>query len=468
MVAYKSQKLRDPLHGIIPIEASEFENVMWDAIQTLPFQRLRRVKQLGFSEFVYPGATHSRFAHSIGVFHTARRLMKIIKFHLQKQNSFQESLANRALAAALVHDVGHGPFSHAFEEVGRILKLELAHHETVSDKLIRDSELTIALNKLGSGFASDVADIVKGDGEATLYSAVVSSQFDADRLDYMRRDRLMSGSNHGAIDFDWLVDNIEIGTVSTGIDEVSTGTVETFVLGQKAVYAAEAYVLGLFHLYPAVYLHKTTRGVEKIFTNLLRQVVQLAQDGEWKRTGLPHKHPLLNFARKPDSLDCVLALDDTVVWGSLPMLCEATDSRISEFASRLQRRSLYKAIDIREKFREGIGENDSGDTAVTLDKLTASAVIEIEAWNEEQQPNCPTILLDVYKRSPYKQKDLTKGPINQIMIRTAADELVDLGKLSPAVSAIEPFRVCRAYVNKDDDKAIEFLNSVIQNGKAAA
>jgi HD superfamily phosphohydrolase len=154
-----SQRIRDPLHNLIEFDTSrnEFENVLWNVLQTRPFQRLRRVKQLGFSDLVYPGAVHSRFAHSIGVFHTARRLMRVIDRHVPRP---EESKMHQALAAALVHDVGHGPFSHAFESVGKRLNLKMAEHEHVSDTLIRESEIAEQLHSLGSGFAADVADVV--------------------------------------------------------------------------------------------------------------------------------------------------------------------------------------------------------------------------------------------------------------------------------------------------------------------
>lgn len=133
---FAARRIRDPLHNLIEFRANQFENALWGVIQTRPFQRLRRIRQLGFSELVYPGATHSRFAHSAGAFHTARQLMGIIREHLGEAR-YLETLAHQALAAALVHDVGHGPFSHAFEDVGRRLKLKLANHEVVSDLLVR-------------------------------------------------------------------------------------------------------------------------------------------------------------------------------------------------------------------------------------------------------------------------------------------------------------------------------------------
>src|SRR5262245_4469650 len=146
----KQQRIRDPLHDLIEfnVERSQIERVLWSVLQTRPFQRLRRIKQLGFSDFVYPGATHSRLLHSVGVFYTARRLMTVIdKFVPANQKALQ------ALAAALLHDLGHGPFSHAFEKVGERFGLKMAHHEAVSDALIRDSEITPLLcEEMGSGF----------------------------------------------------------------------------------------------------------------------------------------------------------------------------------------------------------------------------------------------------------------------------------------------------------------------------
>ena len=233
----KSQRIRDPLHNLIEFDSEQFEHTLWQVIQTKPFQRLRRIRQLGFSELVFPGATHTRFAHSVGVFHTARTLLAAIEPKMGKRlKSHQREVA---LAASLVHDVGHGMFSHSFEEVGKALNLPMARHETVSEALIRDSEITEAFNaELGSGFANDVADVLSRKGPATLYDTVVSSQFDADRLDYMQRDRLMTGVQSSGIDATWLISNLEIGAVRIVADEQASGTVDTLVVGPKAFRAA--------------------------------------------------------------------------------------------------------------------------------------------------------------------------------------------------------------------------------------
>ena len=202
--APRTQRIRDPVHGLIVFrEDKPLDQLAWRLLDAPEFQRLRRIRQLGVSEFVFPSATHTRFAHSVGVFHTARSLIEIIKREISGIGQiFNPKRAEVAVVAALLHDLGHGPFSHAFEKIGERFNLKMANHEAVSDMLIRDGEVFEELREMGSGFANDVADMVSGSGTPTIYSAVVSSQFDADRLDYMRRDRLMTGSQHAGIDFE--------------------------------------------------------------------------------------------------------------------------------------------------------------------------------------------------------------------------------------------------------------------------
>jgi uncharacterized protein len=454
---FRPQRIRDPLHDVIEFRADEFENALWQALQSRPFQRLRRIKQLGFSDLVYPGASHSRFAHSVGVFHTARRLMRVIDDHLGRQ--FELSKARVALAAALLHDLGHGPFSHAFEQVGQRLGLRLPDHEQVSDLLIRNSEVSEALRALGSGFANDVADLIRSAGPGSIYSAVVSSQFDADRLDYMRRDRLMTGTHTGAIDFEWLIANLEVGSIAEGVDQETAASIDTFVLGPKAIYAAETYVLGLFQLYPTVYFHKATRGAEKLFTELLHRVVRLTMDDSAASTGLPGNHPLVKFGREPERIENILALDDTVVWGSLSLMTEAPDTIVSELAHRLRDRRLYKCVDMLARLVHGIG---AGAKVPELERARASIKEGTADWLSEQSNAGHRILVDDELREAYKTFQESKGPLNQIRIRTAGGDLVDLGEVSKIVAAIEPFRSFRLYHADGDEDAIKYVEQAIQ------
>jgi HD superfamily phosphohydrolase len=460
----RQQRIRDPLHDLIEfnVESSQLENVLWRVIQTRPFQRLRRIKQLGFSDFVYPGATHSRLLHSVGVFHTARRLMRVIEKYLPR-----DTRGAQALAAALVHDLGHGPFSHAFEKIGERFSLKMADHQAVSEILIRDSEVSKELSDLGSGFASDVADMVGGIGAPTIYSAVVSSQFDADRLDYMRRDRLMSGSQHAGIDFEWLMENLEVGEVEYSVGETRLKPVETFVLGRKAIFAAEAYVLGLFQLYPTVYLHKATRGAEKIFTELLSRAITLIKDGAVEKTGLPKTHPLVKFSQSPDQINYALALDDTVIWGALSLMAESDDAWISDFAARLRDRKLYKCIDVRAKIAHD--KSDAAASSAEADIVCAGIRDEIskclDEWSEKSPDKAPRVLIDEVERSPYRMlTEDTKGPLNQINIRTEGDHLVDLAKRSSVVAELETYKAFRVYHADGDEETRKAIIEIVDAG----
>ncbi len=266
----EKQRLRDPIHGLIIFEKNnEIDQLAWKLIQTPEFQRLRRIRQLGVSEFVFPSATHTRFAHSIGVFHNARRLMEIVR---REENKFDDDRERVTLIAALLHDVGHGPFSHTFEGARENLaearnEKAIEKHEKFSAKFIRncDGAIRPILDEVDVTLAEKVADLLEAEDPIDIYHAVVSSSFDADRLDYLVRDRYMTGTGAGSIDSDWLVDNLTKYnlTVSQDDDE-ETRSVPTFVFKLKGRQAAEDFLLARYRLYSQVYLHKTTRGFEKM------------------------------------------------------------------------------------------------------------------------------------------------------------------------------------------------------------
>jgi len=466
-----AKRIRDPLHNLIVFNTDgdgdgdgELDRALWKVMCSQPFQRLRRVKQLGFSEIVYPGASHSRFAHSLGVMETARRLTAIIQEGAGERSRTKEKIA---IIAALVHDVGHGPFSHAFEEVGRRLVLPFASHEKMSDAIIRNGEIAEILGEeLGSGCADDVADMIKGDGRKTLHNAVVSSQFDADRLDYMQRDRLMTGCGRSAVDFPWLLENLLIEEVETGIDDESTGRVPTFVIGPKAIHAAEAYVLDLFQLYPTVYFHKTTRGAEKIFVELLARLVEEVQNSGVKNTGLPARHPLAQLAKRPHNLELILQLDDTIIWGALPQLRDSNDPLICSFAERLQYRKLYKCVDIRTRVHHAINPENKNDQCLVdqVDRCCESILERLEGIEKdgETSGSLPKILTDSTIRSAYRQKSGSQGPIGQINIKTEEGALLDLRQRSEVVASIGDFKVTRAYFDRECGTSKKIIDDSIR------
>jgi HD superfamily phosphohydrolase len=427
--------------------------MLWRVVKSAPFQRLRRVRQLGVSDLVYPGATHSRFIHSLGVFHTARQLMRVVRRFAPDVPS-ERLKSEAAIAAALLHDVGHGPFSHAFEPIGKHFGWKLvAEHEDHSEALIRSTEpgdIGYILNGHADGFADMVAGVVKG-GPASVYRSIVSSQFDADRLDYVRRDRLMCGTHLAAIDFEWLIANLEIGELPTSEGGVRR---QSFVLGPKAIHAAEGFVTGLFQMYPTVYLHKATRGAEKLIQALLRWTAEIATSGDIAGTGLPANHPLIRLFTQGDSLAALADLDDWVVLGALPMLRDCREPLVAEFAQRLMSRRLFKAIDLHPLIEQDL-EGASGPEEERLFRRRQEEITEqINDWVDAPGRR-GRVLLDAAVRKPYKPIE-DEGPMNQIWIRDG-DRLVDLRDRSPAVAATKTFRAFRAYVREEDVEARRFV-----------
>ena len=354
-------------------------------------------------------------------------------------------------------------FSHTFEDVGKELDLPMARHEVVSVVLVRDGEISeVFKNELGSGFANDVADVLARKEPSTLYDSVVSSQFDADRLDYMQRDRLMTGVEGSGIDATWLMSNLEIGTVRIGADEEASGTVDTLVVGPKAFRAAESYVLSLFQLYPNVYYHKTTRGAQKLFSQLMSRVFRLVQRGHKGKVGLSPNHPIRRFAEKPNDIENALALDDAVFWGALQMMADARDPVIQRYAVRLRDRKLPKCIDIRQRLKERVS-SDMGfkEKQAKLSVACKDIVERIRDQAGSRRPDEPHVLIDEPRRKPYKRMQESESPLNQIRIRQGANRFEDMARLSPVVESAETFEACRAYHDEGDIEGRDVIENII-------
>ncbi len=383
----RTQRVRDPVHGLIVFSKSELDQLAWNLLNTPEMQRLRRVKQLGVSELVFPGATHSRFAHSIGVFHTARSLVQIIE--RERPEAEDRGRAEVAVLAALLHDVGHGPFSHTFEDVQKSRGQKKSHEEWSAEFVTNElGAIRPLLDAHQSGLSDEIAELLLAEVPSDIYHAVVSSSFDADRLDYLRRDRMMTGSGAGAIDFDWLLDNLTVADIDMEADGESGEDVSrpSFCLRQKATQAAEAFLLARYQLYTQVYLHKTTRGIEQMVGALLRALANEIRTKNFKGIGLSTNHPLVRFfaAANPTPADC-LALDDTVVWSAIGELKRCSVDMIRDLAERLHGRILYKGLDLEAEFgldsevqrrnRRRIDQKFKGEMNVTVLKDEPKASI---------------------------------------------------------------------------------------------
>lgn len=460
----KPQRVRDPVHNLIEFDGGEFEQTCWKILQTGPMQRLRRVKQLGFSEYVYPGASHTRLSHSIGVFHTARRLSEVVRKSLGEDH-YKKSDAQIAIAAALVHDVGHGPFSHAFEDA--LKKLNIGRkHELRTRSILHTDEVIEACEDFPD-LPDQISDLIEAEFPTNIYASIVSSQMDADRLDYMRRDRMMSGTQQSGIDFDWLMSNLEVRKVPVDQDGKFVKKAHTFVINDKAVVAAEGYIFSLLYLYKNVYFHKTTRGLEKIFTALVFRIAELVRRGNEQAAGLSSTHPLVRFLNDSELVGNFLALDDSVILGSLDAMVLATDSAVSELATRLRDRKIYHCVDVTKRMTAAFGLPKEGDDADAQNARAAEAgrrvalVAEMVAERgllTEMVGNVPAFLDDIAPRSPYKRVDSSRL-FSRIHV-IAGDDLHDLAEMSPAVNALSDYKAYRLYGR--DNAEIQAIEKIIE------
>jgi HD superfamily phosphohydrolase len=338
---------------------------VWRLLNTPEVQRLRRIKQLGVSEFVYPSATHSRFAHSVGVFQNARRLVDLIGREIELgrvAGNFDLERARISVLAALLHDIGHGPFSHAFEEARKAIAERrgatrvIRKHEAFTADMIKSST-----SQIGSILAdakvdpAEVADLVEAETPVDMYHAVISSSFDADRLDYVQRDRYMTGVGTGAIDLEWLMDNVRVAEIDVspaGDNGTDAAYRHSFCLLYKAREAAEDFLLARYRLYTNVYFHKTTRGFEQLVSALFQLIAESVEAGK-VLAGLIADHPLVRFfSTDGETIENYKALDDFVVWGAIHDIGISGTGAAQDIAQRLLERRRLLCLDVQLAFSQ--------------------------------------------------------------------------------------------------------------------
>ena len=441
----KTERIRDPIHGLIVFRAAdEVDQLAWRLVNAREFQRLRNIRQLGFSDFVFPGATHTRFAHCIGVFHTARQLVEAIRREVGSE--FNEERAAVAVLAALLHDVGHGPFSHAFERVGNASGQRRRHEDRTADIVTGDTEIRDALGDL----SDEIAELLKQQDPADIYASVVSSQFDADRLDYLRRDRYMTGTGSAAIDVDWLLDNLRVGPITVqrpgddrSSDDEELVEADGFHLGHKALSAAEEYLLARFHLYRQVYLHKTTRAAECMLTTLLARTAELSRSERSGMTGLPDGHPLLAYFAD-ETLDAYLALDDASVWSGLASMASAQDGEVRNLASSLRRRRLYKCFDVGERARQAGGDSLSRYRKRLQDRRKSAGHDFRKSHLED------SARIGIYGRRRFDEP----GALQKVLVeRKGVGRPEDISEISDVLRGVEERHLYRVYAPDDNAKA---------------
>jgi uncharacterized protein len=242
--------IRDPLWNNIRLDPLSFE-----LIDTPAFQRLRYVRQLGLAFLVYPGATHSRFEHALGTFHLARRTLALFE-ELEEFAAVERDECTLVRAAALLHDIGHYPFSHALEEIGAM------HHEEVARPLICGGEVAEVLRReLGRDAPERIVALIRGESQSPL-QGLISGSIDLDKLDYLRRDAFMCGVSYGEIDVDRLVNALTI-VRDPATDEPRVGMVE------KGLSALEGLLFAKYQMYRNVYWHHAVRSATAMYKRLV-------------------------------------------------------------------------------------------------------------------------------------------------------------------------------------------------------
>jgi hypothetical protein len=336
---------RDPVHNIIRLRTTSDEGrLMVRLIDSFEFQRLRRIKQLGLALYTYQGAEHSRFAHSLGVLHLMTRVLD----RLGEFYTIREEDRAAARAAALLHDVGHGSFSHVMEKVLGF------HHEAWSVEAILSGETEIGsvLRAYSADLPRRVASIIEGKFQPAWMAQLVSSQLDVDRMDYLLRDSLMTGAKYGIYDLEWVVNAL-------AVDEHS----DRIYVTARGLYAVEEYLQARYYMFRQVYFHRTLRSAEAVLRSLLRRALELLEAGE--EVWCAPRTAFEKFLRRsPLTLADHMEMDDSDVLFHVKQWQHARDEVLSDLARRFVGRRLFKAIDLDMPDAERAGFLSSARDAV--------------------------------------------------------------------------------------------------------
>ena len=312
----KLKILNDPIYGFIQIPNS----LIFDIIEHPYFQRLRRISQMGFSNLVYPGANHTRFHHALGCIHLMQKAIRVLRF---KQVEISKDEENGLLIAILLHDIGHGAFSHALEHS----IVDNISHEEISLKFMKklnnefDNKLSLAI------------EIFEGKYHRKFLCQLISSQLDIDRLDYLRRDSFYTGVTEGNISSDRLIAMMNVKN-----DEL--------VIEQKGIYSVEKFLIARRLMYWQVYLHKTGLVAENMLVNVLKRAKELANKGEELFATKPLKYFLYNQINEENFSDETLKmfskLDDYDILSAIKEWIHHPDKVLSLLSEMIINRKLFR------------------------------------------------------------------------------------------------------------------------------
>jgi HD superfamily phosphohydrolase len=364
----KRKIINDPVYGFINITTE----LIYDLIEHPYYQRLRRIKQLGMAELVYPGALHTRFHHALGAMHLMNEALQTLS---SKGHYISEEELESAQIAILLHDIGHGPFSHVLEH----LILNHVPHEQISFLLMNE------LNKQFDGKLTLAIKMFTGEYERAFFHQLISSQLDVDRMDYLNRDSFFTGVREGFIGADRILKMLDV------VDN-------QLVVEQKGIYSIENFLTARRLMYWQVYLHKTSICAETMLTQIIRRARELIKAGEEVFTtesfGLFLKNDVTldEFLSDKAYLKAFTEMDDHDIWACIKVWTKHKDSLLSGISRKLLERKLYKIIISDQPFEEAFLEKIKNDFLAqddinedNLSYFMVEGFISNEAYLSEKQ-----------------------------------------------------------------------------------
>ncbi|HNV30043.1 MAG TPA: HD domain-containing protein [Cyclobacteriaceae bacterium] len=328
----KKKIINDPVYGFISIQS----DLIYDLIQHPYFQRLRYIKQLGLSHLVYPGAQHTRFHHALGAVHLMGRVLKNLQL---KGVVITDQEAEAAQIAILLHDIGHGPLSHALEET----ILQDVKHESLSYLFMKE------LNTQYNGALSLAIQFFRNSYPRKFFHQLISSQLDIDRLDYLTRDSFFTGVMEGTIGVDRIIAMLNVNR-------------DQLVVEEKGIYSIESFLHSRRLMYWQVYLHKTALGAERMLVNIIRRAQYLLKAGEdlhateVLKSFLLNEYQLADFNENPELLDLFGQMDDNDIWGAIKIWRSHSDAILSGLCNRLVQRELFQVVLSTDPIKKSIVE----------------------------------------------------------------------------------------------------------------
>jgi len=368
--------LRDPVHGLITF-SGEVEAIVERLLGARELQRLRRIRALGQASLAFPGAEHSRFAHAVGSAHVMKRYLdrvRTLASDIPAADRIDDDTARIALAAALLHDLGHGPYSHSFEAVIPGWK----EHESWTSAIILDPESDVhaLLSDIDPTAPAAVERLIHGRSPIRHLARAVSGTFDVDRCDYLLRDSHMTGVRYGLLDLDWLLQALRL-YAPPGQQSASLA-----VDGEKGLTAVEGFFLGRLYMYRQVYLHKAVRAAEAVLAALFQRLFDLGPQ--------PGTPPGLERIIRGESIAVpeFHELDDHAIEVALRAYRQGDDPILRDLADRLGARRLFKTMRLRhdapiEKVEAALSD---AVRAQGVDPRYYAHVdrVEIEAYTEDE------------------------------------------------------------------------------------